>query len=238
MSEKRDGAAPPPTRKQWDKDEWAAKAKEKDEEAIEKAKSAEAALAKGLKPKFKDKEDLPKPTKNMQQRTEDVGLNKDLNKTMLVQTTSTGKGPKGPGFYCDLCNRTLKDSLSYLDHLNGRMHLLHLGQSTKVSRSTLAQVREKIRQLREESSSRVTAKNFDFNARLEQVRNDGLEEKERRKEERKRKREEKKEEEMLSKMGVLGKKNKKDEEVEKAQKDNEDITTMMGFGGFGGVKKR
>ena len=35
------------TRKQWDKDEWAAKAKEKDAEGVEKAKAAESAMKQG-----------------------------------------------------------------------------------------------------------------------------------------------------------------------------------------------
>lgn len=42
---------------------------------------------------------MPKPTKLLQARTEDLGLHKNLNKTMLVQTTTTGKGPRGAGFY-------------------------------------------------------------------------------------------------------------------------------------------
>lgn len=35
-------------------------------------------------------------------RTEDLGLHKNLNKTILVTTTTTGKGPRGAGFYVSL----------------------------------------------------------------------------------------------------------------------------------------
>jgi hypothetical protein len=52
----------------------------------------------GKRPRYNDMDDMPKPTEHMKQRTEDVGINKNLNKTMLVQT-STGKGPRGAGFY-------------------------------------------------------------------------------------------------------------------------------------------
>jgi hypothetical protein len=38
---------PVSTRKGWDKDEWAAKAKAKDEENVERAKQAESALKQG-----------------------------------------------------------------------------------------------------------------------------------------------------------------------------------------------
>lgn len=32
-------------------------------------------------------------------RTEDLGIEKNLNKTMIVQTSTTGTGPRGAGFY-------------------------------------------------------------------------------------------------------------------------------------------
>ena len=164
---------------------------------------------------------------------------------------------------CELCNRTLKDSLSYLDHVNGRMResisvlvlttanhtdLMRIGQTTTVARSTVAQVREKIRMLREQTASKVTAKNFDFNSRLAEVRSAQQSAREQRKEEKKRKRQERREEEELSKLGIVGKKaangdgNKDDRAVEravaKAQKEADDMSAMMGFGGFGGGKKR
>jgi hypothetical protein len=55
----------------------------------------------GRKPKFqKPRDDLPKPTKELQAREGDLGIEKNLNKTMLVQGgTLGGRGPKGPGFY-------------------------------------------------------------------------------------------------------------------------------------------
>lgn len=58
----------------------------------------------GRKPKFnKPRDDLPKPTKELQAREGDLGIEKNLNKTMLVQGgTLGGRGPKGPGFYVSL----------------------------------------------------------------------------------------------------------------------------------------
>ena len=55
----------------------------------------------------------------MKQRETPLELDKNLGKTMVVQNTS-GRGPGVPGFYCDACNRTYKDSNAYLDHINGR----------------------------------------------------------------------------------------------------------------------
>ncbi|WWC66608.1 uncharacterized protein I206_100511 [Kwoniella pini CBS 10737] len=249
-------------RPSWNKDEWEAKAKAKDEENAEFAKSAEAAMLSGkAPPRRRLGEDMPAPTKALEARKEELDLNKNLNKTMLVQTSTTGKGPKGAGFYCEMCNRTFKDSLSYLDHINGRGHLRMLGQTTQVERSTLTQVRAKIAALREATKTAVTAKNFDFQSRLKAVREAELVEKEKRREERKRKRERKREEEELQKMGIFrnnrpednqqeaannkeaAKKRRKmenrgDREVEEAIKEREDMANMMGFGGFGGTKKR
>ncbi|WWD09171.1 hypothetical protein V865_007293 [Kwoniella europaea PYCC6329] len=249
-------------RPSWNKDEWEAKAKAKDEENAEYAKSAEAALLSGkAPPRRRLGDDMPKPTKNLEARKDDLDLNKNLNKTMLVQTTASGKGPRGAGFYCEMCNRTFKDTLSYLDHVNGRGHLRMLGQTTQVERSTLTQVRAKIAALREATKSAVTAKNFDFQARLKAVREAESIEKEKRREDRKRKREKKREEEELQRMGIFrnngdrdqeqgdkstGKEakkrrkleNREDREVEAAIKEREDMASMMGFGGFGGTKKR
>lgn len=47
-------------------------------------------------PRIKLGADLPKPTKALEARTKDLEIDKNLNKTVLVSTT-TGKGK--PGFY-------------------------------------------------------------------------------------------------------------------------------------------
>lgn len=91
---------PKAERPSWNKEEYATKAKEKDQEAYEHAKAAEESLAKGHAPKKQSQyDDLPKPTELLKARTEDLGLTKNLNKTMLVTTTTAGKGPRGAGFY-------------------------------------------------------------------------------------------------------------------------------------------
>lgn len=40
--------------------------------------------------------DLPKPTQALQARTRDLEIDKNLNKTIVV---NSGAGAKGPGFY-------------------------------------------------------------------------------------------------------------------------------------------
>ena len=128
--------------------------------------------------------------------------------------------------------------------------LAQLGQTTHVARSTLSQVRQRIQQLRESTASKVTAKNYDFQARLAEVRSGQDAERTRRREERKRKRAGGGEDEELGRVGVMkrakagegeggtGAVNGAFGDVDRAQRENEGIAEMMGFGGFGGGKKR
>ncbi|CAG62063.1 uncharacterized protein GVI51_L07139 [Nakaseomyces glabratus] len=47
-----------------------------------------------------------------------------LNKRVLATNVSSFKKGQQYGFYCELCNITLKDSLQYVDHLNHKSHEL------------------------------------------------------------------------------------------------------------------
>ncbi|KAL3918900.1 MAG: hypothetical protein SGARI_007335, partial [Bacillariaceae sp.] len=50
----------------------------------------------------------------------------------------------GIGWHCKVCDCFLKDSLTYLDHINGRKHQRNLGYSMRVERSTKEQVSSKL----------------------------------------------------------------------------------------------
>lgn len=45
------------------------------------------------------------------------------------------------GYYCSVCDCILRDSASYLDHINGKYHNRALGMSMRVERSTADDVR-------------------------------------------------------------------------------------------------
>ena len=122
-------------RKKWDKEEYAERARQKDAEAYDLAKENEERAKQGMlclclhtssglndtgkRPLKGNKKVLPKPTELMKQREGDLELDKNLGKTMVVNNPG-GRGPGQPGFYCETCNRTYKDSTGYLDHINGR----------------------------------------------------------------------------------------------------------------------
>ncbi len=172
----------------------------------------------------------------MQQREGPLDLDKNLNKTMVVQNPG-GRGPGEPGFYCDTCSRNYKDTTSYLDHINSRartlvslvsIHLLDslllvdlraLGQTTKLQRSTLEQVRARIAMLRERSKESVNARAYDLDQRLAEV-----------KAKEKAIRDEKK-------AAKKAEKEKARIEIAKESAEDDEMTKMMGFGGFGSTKK-
>jgi len=124
-------------RKKWDKDEYAERAKQKDTEERERMQENEERMKQGKKstiiignclanndflgkrPRKGTKKYFPKPTELMQAREAPLELDKNLGKTMVVQNPG-GRGPGQPGFFCETCNRTYKDSVGYLDHINSR----------------------------------------------------------------------------------------------------------------------
>jgi len=172
----------------------------------------------GKKPRKGRKTDLPKATELMKQRDAPLELDKNLNKTMVVQNPG-GRGPGQPGFYCEMCNRTYKDSVGYLDHINSRAHLRALGQTTKIERSTLAQVQARIAYLREKTKEAASAKAFDFDQRLAEV-------KEKEQALREQKKAEKKAAKDKARLALIN-----DSDVDS------EMTALMGFGGFGSSKK-
>ncbi|KDN49187.1 hypothetical protein K437DRAFT_245235 [Tilletiaria anomala UBC 951] len=210
------GAGVGPSRRSWDVEEFTAKARERDREEKERAVENEERMRKGLKPNKRKKEEMPKPTKMLEARVEPLALDKNQGKSMMVE------GKKGPGFYCELCNRICKDSGRYLDHINGRMHLRMMGMTTQVVRSSLEAVRAKIAALRESRANGSQARSYDFEARLRQI----AEEKQKEKEERKAKKKAAKED--ARRKGA----------ADVAMDMDQDAMAMLGFGGFGSTKKR
>lgn len=73
-----------------------------------------------------------------QTREKKVDLTSKLGKTQVVTAASTPS--QQGGWYCETCKCGLKDSINYLDHINGKKHQRELGFSMRVERSTVSQV--------------------------------------------------------------------------------------------------
>lgn len=73
-----------------------------------------------------------------QTREKKVDLTSKLGKTQVVTAASTPS--QQGGWYCETCKCGLKDSINYLDHINGKKHQRELGFSMRVERSTVTQV--------------------------------------------------------------------------------------------------
>jgi U4/U6.U5 tri-snRNP component SNU23 len=114
----------------------------------------------GLPPKKrKSEQEEEKPRELLKQREGKLNLDSRVGKTHIATSSRigheglesalhAGSGPREPGFYCEACDCVLKDSLSYLDHINGRRHQQNIGYEMKVERSTLEQVKARLAALK------------------------------------------------------------------------------------------
>merc|ERR1712050_590663 len=66
------------------------------------------------------------------------------------------------GFYCKVCECILKDSVTYLDHINGKWHQRALGMSMRVEKVGLYKVRKRIAaQSKKDAKSNKIENNFE-----------------------------------------------------------------------------
>ncbi|EST08502.1 Zinc finger, U1-type [Kalmanozyma brasiliensis GHG001] len=229
------GSGVGPSRRTWDKDDFARKAMSREKRAAELDSVNSERRSQGLPPLKRLKSNAPEPELAMQQRRAPLGLQRNEGKTLMVDLTSgDGKGQTGPGFYCEVCRKLLKDNLAYLDHVNGRGHLMRIGQSTQQDRATLDEVLETLEELRRKQAEGAAGKKsavYDFDERIRRI----AEQEEKEREEKRAKRRQQK---TTKKSGS----NPAGADTEQAAPEGGDaedaMMAAMGFGGFGSTKKR
>jgi U4/U6.U5 tri-snRNP component SNU23 len=155
----------------------------------------------------------------------------------------------GVGWHCKVCDCFLKDSHTYLDHINGRKHQRKLGYSMRVERSSKDQLLSKLEELskkkeldQQRSGSGATILDY---RELVQSKD---EEERRRKEERRQKRLDRKkrlaeqEEQRQNESEDNGNDEDRNENGEEAEDEDAEpqvdpaLAAMMGFSGFGGKR--
>ncbi|CAG9821953.1 unnamed protein product [Phaedon cochleariae] len=190
-------------RRKWDKEEYEKIAEERiKEEKLEKEES-----------------DLKKkgpPIKRELLKTRDykVDLDSKLGKSIVINL-NTPTSQSG-GYYCNVCDCVVKDSINFLDHINGKKHQRNLGMSMKVERSSLDSVKQRFELNKKKMEEKK--KDYDMAARIQEL----AEEEEKLKEYRKEKKKEK----------------RKAEEMNDDQDPPNELASIMGFSGFGSSKKR
>ena len=60
----------------------------------------------------------------MKMRENKIQLDTNLGKIQVVQGGASSEASRQPGFYCKACDIVVKDSVNYLDHINGRKRKL------------------------------------------------------------------------------------------------------------------
>lgn len=191
-------------RRTWDASEYEEKAKKRLEEDLALLNDDYIS---------KDDEEVVKREK-LKARDYQVDLSSRLGKSQVI-TKTTPLQEQG-GYYCNVCDCVVKDSINFLDHINGKKHQRNMGMSMKVERSTLDQVKNRFASNKKKKEEDEKKKDYDFDARIKELEDEDERIKQRRR-------------------NAKADRKRKHEESLKEYEDN-DVAALMGFGGFGGGK--
>merc|ERR1711879_155276 len=140
-------------RRKWDKDEYELLARER------------------LLLDDDDGKDTGPPVKRelLKPREYKVDLDSKLGKSVVI--TKTTPASQQGGYYCNVCDCVVKDSINFLDHINGRKHQRNMGMSMKIERSSLDQVKDRF--AKNKLKLEEKKKEYDFDERMKELKEEG-----------------------------------------------------------------
>ena len=128
-----------------------------------------------------DKRNLPPSQRDLLTAREyKVDLDSRLNRTSVVSASDGGKvifklsgrfdenlrlKDGSGGYYCEVCDCVIKDSMNFLDHINGKKHIQNLGMSMKLKRSTVDDVKARFEFLKNKRAE--AKKEYSLSERLQ-----------------------------------------------------------------------
>lgn len=189
-------------RRKWDRTEYERKAQDR--------------IKGDTKKDDKSDDEAPVSRELLKRRDYKVDLDSKLGKSVVISKTTPSS--QSGGYYCNVCDCVVKDSINFLDHINGKKHQRNLGMSMKVERSSLDQVKQRFQQNKKKMEEKQ--KDYELDAKVREAK----EEEERYKEYKREKRKDRK--------------RKADDDVdEESAGVSNDMAAIMGFAGFGGARK-
>ncbi|CAH0555693.1 unnamed protein product [Brassicogethes aeneus] len=190
-------------RRKWDREEYEKLAEDRKKEEKEKLEELDT-----------KKKGPPVKRELLKTREYKVDLDSKLGKSIVINK-NTPTSQSG-GYYCNVCDCVVKDSINFLDHINGKKHQRNLGMSMKVERSSLDSVKQRFELNKKKMEEKK--KDYDMASRMQEI----AEEEEKLREYRREKRKEK----------------RKAEEMLDGNEPVDEMAAIMGFSGFGGSKKK
>jgi U4/U6.U5 tri-snRNP component SNU23 len=138
-------------RRKWDKDEYEKLAQKYIREDEEKFRGV-------VRP--------GKPIERSLLKARDYKVNVEDKLGKIVVVTKDTPLSQSGGFYCNVCDCVIKDSTNFFDHINGRKHQKNLGMSMRVQKSTLSQVQQRLKKVKDKQELKQRAQDIDYEAKL------------------------------------------------------------------------